>query len=134
MNGKVVPRPHSGPRVKFEQGPKSWRRRFLNRMASSNNVVSALAHAGVTWTCYTEWLQSGFLTQAMLDDAYSTFKSKHPNSDIIASRHTDEQLEDAGIGVAATTGVEAADATLHGYAEREVLDDDGWFSSDDYEW
>lgn len=130
MNGRIVPRPHSGSRVKFEQGPKSWRRWFLNKMAQTNNPLTAIAHARITWTTYQEWLQAGFLTQAMLDDAYRTFKQRHPHTDIIANRQSDEQLEDAGIGVAATAAVEA-----RGYSERELFGDaDEWTSSDDWEW
>jgi hypothetical protein len=117
------------PRSGWKQGPASWRRLFLYEMARTNNPLTAIKHARITWSCYQEWLESGFLSQTMLDDAYRRFKSKHPTTDIIASKHTDEQLEDSGLGVAATAAVEAT-----GYDERTVLNDDGWVASDDWEW
>ncbi len=119
---------HTGPRRStkrcgWKRGPKSWKRSFLNEMKRTNNPLEAIKYAHITWSCYTEWLETGFLSQQELQEAEKIFKAKHPKVDIII-KTSDEQLEDEGIAVVAATGVEAIEAT--GYDQRTVLDEDGW--------
>lgn len=134
------------PRLPFRQGPKNWRRLFLNEMRRSNNIVRAIAHAKIRWITYTEWLESGFLSQAMLDEAEHEFHRRHPNVDMLATLQTDQELEAQGIGAAAVeattaTVVQATPAAelkkvyleLHGYSAEQILSSEGWSNADEYE-
>jgi hypothetical protein len=127
MNGRVVRRPHSGPRVKFKQGPRSWKRRFLNEMRRTNNVLAGLTFARITWACYIDWLATGFLSQEELSEAEKIFHQRHPTIDIII-KQSDEELEDSGLGVVVEQAIEAV-----GYDESMILRSEGWISTDDWE-
>ena len=129
MSGKPQPfkrTRRSTRRSGWKKGPSSWKRLFLNEMKRTNNVLSAIKYARITWSCYQEWVTTGFLSDQELKDAEAVFHQRHPKVDIIV-KHSDQSLEDEGFAVAPVETVEAV-----GYDERSVLNEDGWIHSDDW--
>ena len=98
----------------------------MNEMKRTNNVLSAIKYARITWSCYQEWVTTGFLSEQELYDAEVVFKQRYPKVDIIV-KQSDQQLEDEGYAVAPVEVVEAT-----GYDERSVLSEDGWIFPDDW--
>jgi hypothetical protein len=128
LNEKYYPRYNSGPRVRFKQGPKSWRRRFLGEMGRTNNVFAALKFARINWDVYTDWLDTGFLSEQDLKRAEDRFYAHHPRVDIVVTQSTVVPLED-GSTVVDKVAVEAV-----GYDVSKVLrEDEGWISTEDWQ-
>lgn len=125
----------STPRLPFRLGPKTDRKKFLNEMKRSNNIIRALAVAQIRWAGYQEWLDTGFVTESMLAEADFTFKLKHPTIDMLASTKSDQELEDAGLGVAATEATSAVEIPLelHGYSPKTILDPSDWKDINGYD-
>jgi hypothetical protein len=142
-------------RKQFTMTAKNDRRRFLNEMRRSANPIRACQVIHIRWSTFVEWQQSGFITQAMLDEATAVFKLKHPTVDMLAA-HTPDEQGIAGLPVEAVDDIDVAPVAnstqpppipaivmgdgakailaLHGYTVDDVLaDPTGWSDDGDYE-